>query len=68
MYHDGNKWHAHDRYCFVSPIPSEECYIEKPMHEPLMGRMEYPNDYLVSKESTQEPSFRSRPTASTSLT
>ena len=49
MYYDGNKWHAHDRYCFVSPIPAEECYIEKPTHEPLMGRMEYPNDYLVSK-------------------
>ena len=49
MYHDGNKWNAHDRYCFVSPIPSEECYIQKPTHEPLMGRMEYPNDYLLNQ-------------------
>lgn len=49
MYHDGTQWNAHDRYCFVSPISSEECYIQKPTHEPLMGRMEYPNNYLESK-------------------
>lgn len=49
MYHDGDKWNAYDRYCFVSPVPAEECFLHKPTHEPLMGRMEYPNDYLISK-------------------
>lgn len=49
MYHDGERWNAHDRYCFVSPIPAIQGYIFKPMtHEPLMGVMEYPNERLVS--------------------
>lgn len=47
--HDGN-WTAHDRYCFVKPIPVQDSYIKKPLkEEPLMGVMVYPNEYLISK-------------------
>tara|TARA_R110002153_G_scaffold99268_3_gene234805 strand:- start:786 stop:1346 length:561 start_codon:yes stop_codon:yes gene_type:complete len=49
MYNDGEKWNSYDRYCFVSPIPSEECYLHKPTNEPLMGKMRYSNDYLTSR-------------------
>lgn len=50
MYKNESGWHAHDRYCFVRPIPVIESWIKKPFSdEPLMGQMVYPNDYLVSK-------------------
>ena len=47
MYHDGTQWHAYDRYCFIAPIPTEDCFLYKPFsEEPLMGEMRYANDYL----------------------
>ena len=50
MYKNESGWHAHDRYCFVRPIPAIESWIKKPFSdEPLMGQMVYPNDYLLSK-------------------
>ena len=50
MYKKDGKWHTHDRYCFVEPVPVEESYIFKPFsEEPLIGIMRYPNDYLKSK-------------------
>lgn len=49
-YKKDKEWIAVDRYCFVSPVPVEESYIYKPLtHEPLMGRMEVPNEYLKSQ-------------------
>jgi hypothetical protein len=43
-------WTAHDRYCFVQPVPPQESTIFKPLtEEPLVGIMKYPNDYLSSQ-------------------
>lgn len=50
MYGDSEGWHAHDRYCFVKPIPAVDSEIKKPFsEEPLTGVMMYPNAYLRSK-------------------
>lgn len=50
MYKHNGEWHAHDRFCFVKPIPAIDSYIKKPFsYEPLMGIMYYPNDYLISQ-------------------
>ncbi len=50
MYKHESNWFAHDRYCFVKPIPATESFIKKPFkEEPLMGKMVYPNEYLASK-------------------
>ena len=50
MYKKGDKWFAYDRYCFVKPIPAIESYIKKPFNEePLMGKMVYSNEYLISQ-------------------
>ncbi len=50
MYKSNGRWNAYDRYCFVKPIPTEDCFVMKPMsEEPLMGEMFLPNNYLVSK-------------------
>jgi hypothetical protein len=50
MYHNGKTWTAHDRYCFVQPLPPEESIIFKGESEhPLVGIMRYPNEYLLRK-------------------
>lgn len=50
MYKQDGRWYPHDRYCFVSPIPTQDSYIFKPFtEEPLMGVMEYPNKYLSAQ-------------------
>jgi hypothetical protein len=50
MYKHNEKWCAYDRYCFVKPIPATESFIKKPFNEePLMGKMVYPNEYLLSQ-------------------
>ena len=50
LYKQKGKWKAYDRYCFIKPIPPEESFVMKPCNtEPLMGVMEYPNEYLKSK-------------------
>jgi hypothetical protein len=50
MYKKDGEWHAHDRYCFIKPVPTSESYIFKPFsEEPLVGIMKYPNEYLKSK-------------------
>jgi hypothetical protein len=50
LFKKNDKWHTHDRYCFVKPVPVEESIIMKPCNkEPLMGVMKYPNTYLKSK-------------------
>ena len=50
LYKSGEKWNAHDRYCFVKPIPMKKSLLCKPgSEEPLMGTMKYPNDYLLSQ-------------------
>ena len=48
MYKHDDTWTAHDRYCFVEPIPPTISNIFKPMkEEPLMGIMRYPNQTLL---------------------
>jgi hypothetical protein len=50
MYKKGSTWNAHDRFCFVKPLPAIDSYIKKPFtEEPLMGVMKYSNEYLKSK-------------------
>lgn len=50
LYKQDGKWHTYDRYCFVKPIPATESYIKKPFtHEPLMGEMVFPNEYLIKQ-------------------
>ena len=50
MYKHKDQWHAHDRYCFVKPVSTEDSYIFKPFsEEPLVGVMKYPNNYLKLK-------------------
>jgi hypothetical protein len=49
LYKHEGKWHTHDRFCFVKPIPPEESKIYRPVsEEPLMGIMKYPNEMLKS--------------------
>jgi len=48
LYKHDDKWHAHDRYCFVEPIPPTASYIFKNIkEEPLIGVMRYPNKLLL---------------------
>jgi hypothetical protein len=50
MYRRNGTWNTYDRYCFVKPIQAIDSYIMKPFtHEPLMGEMVYPNEYLLSQ-------------------
>ena len=50
MYKKKDKWFSYDRYCFVKPIPVIDSYIKKPFsEEPLIGKMIYPNEYLLNK-------------------
>lgn len=54
LYGKEGEWKAHDRFCFVEPIPVEDSYIYKPIsNEPLMGTMVYPSEYLISKGVTK---------------
>ena len=51
LYKQDNEWHSHDRYCFVKPIEALDSFMDKACkHEPLMGEMIYPNDYLKSQD------------------
>jgi len=48
LYKNNNKWHAHDKYCFVEPILSKDYYIDKIVkYEPLVGIVKYPNKELI---------------------
>ena len=50
MYKRDGLWHTHGRFCFVKPVPATESYIKKPFtHEPLMGKIVYPNAYLLTQ-------------------
>ncbi len=47
MYNKNNKWHCHDKYCFIEPIPATDYYIDKPFaEEPLIGKIKYINNRL----------------------
>jgi hypothetical protein len=50
MYNNGFTWNTYNKYCFVKPIPAIDSYVKKPFtNEPLMGKMVYPNDYLLTQ-------------------
>lgn len=50
MYHDGTRWRAVDRYCFVEPLPaSDEGLSRMGKHEPLHGIMRYPNNSMLAE-------------------
>jgi hypothetical protein len=47
MYHDGDRWHAHDKYCFIKPVEKKESIIFKNVsEEPLIGTIRYINEQL----------------------
>ena len=46
MYHNGTRWNAHDKYCFVKPIPAKESSIYKRGEEPLVGILKHGNAEL----------------------
>lgn len=49
MYHDGDRWHAHDKYCFIKPVEKRESIIFKNVsEEPLIGTIRYINEELES--------------------
>ena len=50
MYKHDGQWYPYDRYCFVRPVAAIDSYVKKPFtHEPLMGEMVYPNEYLTTQ-------------------
>ena len=47
MYKHDDKWHCHDRYCFIKPVNKEESFLHKNFkEEPLIGTAKYVNKYL----------------------
>ena len=47
MYHDGDRWNAHDKYCFIKPAEKKESIIFKNVsEEPLIGTIRYINEEL----------------------
>lgn len=49
LYKSNGKWKAHDKYCFVKPVDSEDFFIEKGKEEPLVGIIKYINKQLIDK-------------------
>ena len=48
MYHNGERWQAHSKYCFIKPIPIQDSWILKPGgEEPLTGIVKYTNPMLT---------------------
>ena len=48
-YKHNNIWKAEDRFCFVTPVPKEEFYLEIPgVEQPLVGIIKYTNNKLLS--------------------
>ena len=51
LYHNGDQWNTHGRYCFTKPVSVEEYYMYKNTNEePLVGEIKYSNDYLKSQD------------------
>jgi hypothetical protein len=49
MYHNGDRWNAHDKYCFIKPMKAKESTIFKnTSEEPLTGTIRYINEQLES--------------------
>lgn len=49
LYKHNNIWKAEDRFCFVTPVPKEEFYLEIPgVEQPLVGVIKYTNNKLLS--------------------
>jgi hypothetical protein len=47
MYHNGERWNAHDKYCFIKPVDKKESIIFKNVsEEPLVGTIRYINEQL----------------------
>ena len=49
LYKKDDRWRAHAKYCFVEPVDEKESWIGKfSKEEPLIGRLKYGNDQLLS--------------------
>jgi len=47
MYHNGERWNAHDKYCFIKPVEKKDSIIFKNVsEEPLVGTIRYINEQL----------------------
>jgi hypothetical protein len=47
MYHNGERWSAHDKYCFIKPVEKKDSIIFKNVsEEPLIGTIRYINEEL----------------------
>jgi hypothetical protein len=47
MYHNGDRWNAHDKYCFIKPVDKKDSVIFKNVsEEPLIGTIRYINEEL----------------------
>ena len=50
MYKKGEKWHAHDKYCFIKPTPIQNStYFKRGSEEPLMGKIRFINQELIDR-------------------
>lgn len=48
MYHNGERWNAHDKYCFIKPVDKKDSIIFKNVsEEPLIGTIRYINKELL---------------------
>ena len=49
MYKKNGEWRAHGKFCFIEPIQTKESVIYKnTREEPLVGKIRYINDELLS--------------------
>mgnify|MGYP003114898329 FL=1 len=46
MYHNGERWQAHSKYCFIKPVDAKDSFIFKRGEEPLVGIVKYGNKEL----------------------
>ena len=48
LYNKKGKWHGHDKYCFIKPIPKKDFYLKGVgvKEEPLHGVIKYTNKQL----------------------
>jgi len=50
LFHNGEKWSAHGKYCFIKPVETKESFIYKGTNEePLIGVVKYINQELIDK-------------------
>ena len=50
LFHNGEKWKAHGKYCFIKPVKTKDSFMYKGIkEEPLIGIVKYINQELIDK-------------------